>query len=343
VAWMARMITEFIEKIPKAELQVHLEGTLEPALMLELAARNNISLPFKTVADIKKSYQFPNLKAFLDVYYGNMSVLRTEQDFYELTLAYLKKAASQHIRHAEITFDPQAHLARGLTFVTIVTGINRAMTEAARDLNISSHLIMSFMRDLSAESAQQVLMQAFEFKEWITAIGLDSAEINNPPEKFQAVFALAREYGFFTVAAAGEEGPPEYIWQALDILKVSRIGYAVRCLEDPDLVNRLSLTMTPLTICPVSNIKLCAVKSMRVHPLKKMLEQGLFVTINSDDPAYFDAYLNENFLEATAALKFTKAEVYEMAKNSFVASFLDNDKKELYISELDKFYKQYGM
>jgi adenosine deaminase len=333
------MINEFIATIPKAELQVHLEGSLEPALMLALAARNKVTLPYTTIADIKNSYRFTNLKSFLDLYYANMQVLVHEQDFYDLTMAYLTKAASQHVRHAEITFDPQAHLARGVAFITVITGIHRAMVDADRELPISSHLIMSFMRDLSAEDAAQVLLESFEFKDWITAVGLDSAEINNPPEKFQAVFASAREYGYFTVASAGEEGPPEYIWQALDVLKVSRIGYAVRCLEDPDLVNHLALTMTPLTICPVSNIKLCAVKSMRVHPLKKMLEQGLCVTVNSDDPAYFNAYINENFLEASASLKFTKAQIYEMAKNSFVASFLDNDKKELYIAELDRFYK----
>jgi adenosine deaminase len=333
------MINEFIATIPKAELQVHLEGSLEPALMLALAIRNKLTLPYTSVADIKNSYRFTNLKSFLDLYYANMRVLVHEQDFYDLTMAYLTKAASQHVRHAEITFDPQAHLARGLAFITVITGIRRAMVDADRDLGISSHLIMSFMRDLSAEDASQVLLQSFEFKDWITAVGLDSAEINNPPEKFQAVFASARDYGYFTVASAGEEGPPEYIWQALDVLKASRIGYAVRCLEDPDLVNHLALTMTPLTICPVSNIKLCAVKSMRVHPLKKMLEQGLCVTVNSDDPAYFNAYINENFLEASASLKFTKAQIYEMAKNSFIASFLDNDKKELYIAELDRFYK----
>jgi adenosine deaminase len=333
------MINEFIATIPKAELQVHLEGSLEPALMLALAIRNKVTLPYTSVADIKNSYRFTNLKSFLDLYYANMRVLVHEQDFYDLTMAYLTKAASQHVRHAEITFDPQAHLARGLAFITVITGIRRAMVDADRDLGISSHLIMSFMRDLSAEDASQVLLQSFEFKDWITAVGLDSAEINNPPEKFQAVFASARDYGYFTVASAGEEGPPEYIWQALDVLKASRIGYAVRCLEDPDLVNHLALTMTPLTICPVSNIKLCAVKSMRVHPLKKMLEQGLCVTVNSDDPAYFNAYINENFLEASASLKFTKAQIYEMAKNSFIASFLDNDKKELYIAELDRFYK----
>jgi adenine deaminase len=333
------MINEFIATIPKAELQVHLEGTLEPALMLTLATRNKVALPFTTVAEIKNSYRFTNLKSFLDIYYANVRVLVHEQDFYDLTMAYLTKAASQQVRHAEITFDPQAHLARGIAFITVITGIHRAMVDANRDLAISSHLIMSFMRDLSAEAAEQVLLQSFEFKDWITAVGLDSAEMNNPPEKFQAVFASARDYGYFTVASAGEEGPPEYIWQALDVLKVSRIGYAVRCLEDPDLVNHLALTMTPLTICPVSNIKLCAVKSMRVHPLKKMLEQGLCVTVNSDDPAYFNAYINENFLEASASLKFTKAQIYEMAKNSFVASFLDNDKKELYIAELDRFYK----
>jgi adenosine deaminase len=267
-------------------------------------------------------------------------VLVTADDFYVLTLAYLRKAASQNVRHAEISFDAQAHLERGVKFETIITGMTRACLEAKKEWNISTNLIMCFLRNLSEDAAQRVLLQAVEFKDSITAVGLDSAEMNNPPEKFQAVFDLAREYGFYTVVSAGEEGPPEYIWQALDILKASRIGYAVRCVEDPDLMNRLTLTGTPLSICPVSNLKLKVVKSMQQHPLKKMLEQGLCVTISSDDPAYFGAYVNENFTAASAALKFRKADVYEMAKNSFMASFLESEKKEKLLKELDKFYNQ---
>jgi adenosine deaminase len=334
------MINEFIAKIPKAELLIHIEGSLEPALMLKLAKRNKIKLPYASIEEIQKAYHFQNLQAFLDLYNTGMQVLVTADDFYELTSAYLQKAASENVRHAEISFDAQAHLLRGVSMETMITGMNRAFAEAKKDWNISAGLILCFLRNLSEAAAQKILLQAVEFKDSITAVGLDSAEMNNPPEKFQAVFDLAREYGFYTVVSAGEEGPPEYIWQALDILKASRIGYAVRCVEDPDLMNRLTLTGTPLTICPVSNVKLHVVKSMQQHPLKKMIEQGLFVTISSDDPAYFGAYVNENFLAASAALKFRKADVYEMAKNSFVASFLESDRKQQLLNELEKFYAQ---
>jgi adenosine deaminase len=276
----------------------------------------------------------------LDLYNAGMQVLVKSEDFYELTLAYLRKAASQNVRHAEISFDAQAHLERGVKLETMIMGMTRAFQEAQKEWQISANLILCFLRNLTEDAAQKVLLQAVEFKDSIAAVGLDSVEMNNPPEKFKAVFDLAREYGFYTVVSAGEDGPPEYIWQALDVLKASRIGYAVRCVEDPDLMNRLNLTATPLTICPVSNVKLQVVKSMQQHPLKKMLEQGLCVTISSDDPAYFGAYVNENFSAASAAMKFRKADVYEMAKNSFLASFLESSKKEKLLSELDKFYAQ---
>jgi adenine deaminase len=335
------MIKEFIEKIPKAELLVHIEGTLEPELRLQLAKRNNIKLPFASVDEIKKSYQWQNLQEFLKIYYTGLEVLQTEQDFYDLTYAYLKKCAQQNVRHTEISFDPQAHLKRGIAFVTVVTGIFRATQAAQKEFNLSSQLIMCILRDMSAEDARQILLKGYEFKDWIVAIGLDSAEKNNPPDKFSEVFALAREYGFFVVAAAGEEGPPEYIWQALDDLQVSRIGYAVRCMEDADLVNRLIMTATPLSICPISNVKLGVVKSLRQHPLKRMLEQGLCVTINSDNPAYFNAYLTDNFLAASEALKFNKKQIYELVKNSFMASFLDHEKKLKLIQELDKYFNSF--
>jgi len=334
------MIEQFIEQIPKAELQVHIEGTLEPELMLRLAQKNGITLPYSSVDEIRRAYQFQNLPSFLSTYYAGLKVLVTEQDFYDLTWDYLQKAVAQNIRHVEISFDAQAHLARGISFATIVTGIHKAIEAAEKQFTLSALLIMCLMRDLSEDAAQQVLLQAQEFKHWIVAVGLDSAELHHPPEKFKDVFARAREYGFFTVAAAGEEGPAEYIWQALDVLKVSRIGYAIHCVDDPDLMGRLNHTATPLTICPVSNVRLGLVKSLKVHPLKKMLQEGLFVTINSDNPAYFAANLTQNFLAVHAALKFTKAEIFEMVKNAFNASFLDQEKKEKYIAELDKFYKQ---
>lgn len=334
------VIEEFIQKIPKAELNIHIEGSLEPALMFELAQRNKLDLPFKSIEDIYDAYKFQDLESFLEIYYTGMKVLQTEQDFYALTFAYLQKAASQNIRHAEFFFDPQAHLSREIRFDTIINGIQSAVTDAKNKLGISSYPIMCFMRDLSEAEAQKVFEQALPFKDWIVAVGLDSEEIGNPPEKFTEVFASARAAGFLAVAIAGEVGPPEYISQAIDVLKVSRIDHGVRCMEDPDLVARLAATQIPLTVCPVSNIRLGIFKSMRHHPLKKMYEDGLCVTINSGDPAYFDAYVNENIAQAAAALKLNKEIIYEMAKNSFSASFLEHDRKEKLLNELDKFYKQ---
>lgn len=331
---------EFIKNLPKAELNIHIEGTLEPDLMMSLGQRNKIKLPFLTLEEARQAYRFKDLQSFLDLYDKALAVLITEQDFYDLTWHYLQKANSQQIRHAEIFFDPQAHLNRGIKFETIVTGIYRALQEGEKKLNLSSHLMMSFMRDLSEDAAQEVFTQALAFKDWIIAVGLNSAEMGNPPEKFKEVFARAREHGFLTVANAGEVGPPEYIWQAIDVLKVSRIDHGVRCLEDPDLVTKLAATQIPLNVCPISNIMLGIFPSMKQHPLKKMYDEGLFVTINSDDPAYFDAYLNENFMSVSAALKLNKSISYELAKNSFNASFLSHDRKQKLINELDKFYKQ---
>lgn len=333
-------IDEFIKKIPKAELNIHIEGSLEPDLLLTLAQRNKIELPYKTPEEVRKACQFKNLDTFLKIYYQDLQVLVHEQDFYDLTFTFLAKAANQNIRHVEISFDPQAHLARGVTFETVIQGIYRATQEGYKKFNLSSHLIMCFMRNLSEDAAKKVFQQALPFKDHIVAVGLDSSEIGNPPEKFKEVFAEAREQGFLTVAIAGEVGPPAYIWQAMDILKVSRIDHGVRCMEDPDLVTRLAATQIPLTICPVSNIKLGIFPSMRHHPLKKMYEEGLFVTVNSDDPSYFNADLNDNFMAANAALKLNKAIIYELVKNSFNASFLDYSLKQKYINELDKFYKQ---
>lgn len=334
---------EFVNGIPKAELNIHIEGALEPDLILELAKRNKITLPFADVSEIQKSYQFSDLQSFLKIYYEFLTVLQTEQDFYDLMTAYLQKAAAQNIRHVEIFFDPQAHTTRGIAFETVINGLYRAITDQQKKLNISAYLIMCFMRDHTAEEAQQTLQSALGFKDWIVAVGLDSAEIGNPPEKFADVFASARDAGFLTVAIAGETGPPEYIYQAIDILKVSRIDHGVACMQDPDLLARLSATQIPLTVCPVSNVKLGIFPSLRHHPLKKMYDDGLFVTVNSDDPVYFNANLNENFLQIHAALKLNKAIIYELVKNSFNASFLDHAYKQKLITELDKFYKQASM
>ena len=331
---------DFILQLPKAELHLHIEGTLEPELHFALAKRNNISLPYKSIEDLYKAYHFHNLQSFLDIYYAGTQVLIEEQDFYDLTWAYLEKAKEQNIRHAEIFFDPQTHTNRGIPFKTVITGINRALEDARKKLDISSKLIMCFLRDLSEESAIAMLQQALSFKNLIIAVGLDSAEVNNPPKKFENVFKEAMKHGFLTVAHAGEEGPPGYIKQALDLLKVSRIDHGIHCMQDEELVERLVREQIPLTVCPISNIKLCVFKTMKEHPLKSMLEKGLRVCVNSDDPAYFGGYVNENFTEIQKALNLNKQEIYQLAKNSFLASFLTEKEKNKYIAELDKYFHQ---
>ena len=303
------MIKRFIERMPKAELHIHVEGSLEPELMFELARRNRVTLPYKSVDDVRKAYEFNDLQSFLQVYYQGMQVLVHERDFYDLTWAYLSKAHSQNVRHTEMFFDPQAHTGRGIAFETVISGIHHAMLDAEQRLGISSMLIMCFLRDLSEESAMATLEQALPFKDWIIAVGLDSAEVGNPPEKFTRVFDRARVEGFLTVAHAGEEGPPEYIWQALDRLKVSRIDHGDSCLEDPNLTARLAADGIPLTVCPLSNIKLRVFESIEKHTLKKLLDRGLCVTVNSDDPAYFGGYVAENFLAVEKALGLDRDEI----------------------------------
>ena len=303
------MIKRFIERMPKAELHIHVEGSLEPELMFELARRNRVTLPYKSVDDVRKAYEFNDLQSFLQVYYQGMQVLVHERDFYDLTWAYLSKAHSQNVRHTEMFFDPQAHTGRGIAFETVISGIHHAMLDAEQRLGISSMLIMCFLRDLSEESAMATLEQALPFKDWIIAVGLDSAEVGNPPEKFTRVFDRARVEGFLTVAHAGEEGPPEYIWQALDRLKVSRIDHGDSCLEDPNLTARLAADGIPLTVCPLSNIKLRIFESIEKHTLKKLLDSGLCVTVNSDDPAYFGGYVAENFLAVEKALGLDRDDI----------------------------------
>lgn len=331
-------MNHLIAQMPKAELHLHIEGTLEPELMLQLAKRNRINLPYSSVAAIHKAYQFHNLQSFLDLYYTGAQVLIHEQDFYDLTFAYLQRAGTQNIRHVEIFFDPQTHTQRGIAFKTVITGIYNALADAREQLNISSHLIMCFLRDLSAESAMQTLEESLPYKHLFKAVGLDSAEIGNTPNKFRSVFNKAREEGLLTVAHAGEEGPAAYIWEALEHLAIARIDHGVRCLEDPALVTELVKKQIPLTVCPVSNVKLCVFKTMEQHPLKKMLDAGLCVTVNSDDPAYFRGYVNENFLAAQQGLNLTKQDIYQLAKNSFRASFLNEEEKEKLISELDEYF-----
>jgi adenosine deaminase len=320
--------------LPKAELHLHIEGTLEPELMFELARRNGVRLPYPDADAVRHAYSFSNLQSFLDVYYGACSVLIQERDFHELTSAYLTRARAQGVRHVEIFFDPQTHTARGVPFDTVVGGIARALAEA-RPLGVSSHLIMCFLRDLSAEDAMATLEQAIAHRDQIFGVGLDSAEVGNPPEKFREVFERATSAGFRAVAHAGEEGPPEYIWQALDVLGAERIDHGVRCLEDRSLVHRLEADRIPLTVCPFSNVRLRVVDTLEQHPLGRMLEHGLCATVNSDDPAYFGGYVGQNLAGVAQALRLDDDAMLQLARNSFEASFLDDAARARHLAELD--------
>ena len=331
------MMEKLIRDLPKAELHLHIEGTLEPELMFKLAERNNIKLPFESVAAVKKAYNFHNLQSFLDIYYQGTQVLQQEQDFYDLTWAYLQKAASQNVRHAEIFFDPQSHTERGISFDIIHGGIYRALQDARSEFGLSSQLILCFLRHLSAEQAMATLSEALPYKDTIVAVGLDSSELGNPPAKFKVVFERARAENFLTVAHAGEEGPPEYIWEALKLLHVSRIDHGVRSIEDSDLLDYLIERQIPLTVCPLSNVKLKVFDSMKQHNLKQLLNLGLCVTVNSDDPSYFGGYIAENYQAVADALKLSQAEIYQLAKNSFQASFIAQEAQDALIVELDSF------
>lgn len=337
---MAGDISDFVRALPKAELHLHIEGTLEPELMFELAKRNGIGLPYASVGDVRHAYVFSDLQSFLDIYYAGCSVLLKEKDFYELTWAYLKRAAAQGVRHAEIFFDPQTHTDRGVAFETVVTGIHRALEDGRTRLGITSGLILCFLRHLSAEAAMRTLSDALPYREWILAVGLDSSEVGHPPAKFKDVYDRARESGLLAVAHAGEEGPPAYVWEALDLLMVRRIDHGVRSLEDERLVGRLVDQQTPLTVCPLSNVKLRVFPSLRAHNLKQMLDRGLLVTVNSDDPAYFGGYVADNFAASGAALGLSRDQLLSLARNSFLASFLREEQQRAYLDELDRFAAQ---
>jgi len=326
-----------IDQIPKAELHLHIEGSLEPEMMFELAARNHVSLSYNSVQDIREAYNFQNLESFLTLYYAGANVLQTEQDFYDLTWAYLQKAANQNVRHAEIFFDPQTHTDRGISFEVVYSGITHALKQAHQQLGISAYLILCFLRHLSADAAMQTLEQALPYQDQILAVGLDSSELGYPPSKFKDVFDRARAEGFLTVAHAGEEGPPDYIWEAIQLLGVSRIDHGVRCVEDPKLVDYLVEHQIPLTVCPLSNVKLCVFDSMSQHNLKQLLDLGLCVTVNSDDPSYFGGYIVENFEAVTESLHLTPQDIYQLAKNSFTATFLSPGQKQAFLQELEPF------
>ncbi|GJM23251.1 MAG: adenine deaminase [Planctomycetota bacterium] len=325
----------FIQQIPKAELHVHVEGTLEPELMLALSRRNGVALPYASVEQIRAAYEFDNLQSFLDLYYAGMAVLRTSQDFHDLTLAYLQRSAAQGTRHVEMFFDPQAHTERGVPLEVVMDGIESGL-DAGRDQHgISSMLILCFLRHLSAESAMEILEHARPHRDRIAAVGLDSSELGHPPSKFQKVFDRARDMGLPSVAHAGEEGPAAYITEALDLLRVARVDHGVRCLDDDALVARLVESRMPLTVCPMSNVKLRVFDTMDDHNLRAMLERGLCVTINSDDPAYFGGYAADNLAAAQRALDLSRAQVIELTRNSFEASFLGASDKARLLAELD--------
>jgi len=335
-------IEEFIKNIPKAELHVHIEGTFEPELMFKIASRNHISIKHKSVEELKKAYDFTNLQHFLDIYYEGASVLITKLDFYDLTWAYLEKVHLQNVQHTEIFFDPQTHTSRGIKLSTVIEGINEALIDGRKKLGISSNLILCFLRHLSEAEAFQTLENALEFKDLIIGVGLDSSERGHPPSKFKRVFEQALKEGFKTVAHAGEEGPAEYVWEAIDLLKVSRIDHGNNSLQDKNLVDELVNRKIPLTVCPISNLKLKVIAEMKNHPLKTMLEKGLFVTVNSDDPSYFGGYVNENFQAVSTALNLNKEEIFQLAKNSFYASFLDENTKREMIERVERFYMENG-
>ena len=332
-------MNKFIEKLPKVELHVHIEGTLEPELMFELASRNNIQLPNKSIKEIQEAYQFTNLQSFLDIYYQGAQVLLHEQDFYDLMVAYLEKASAQNVRHTEIFFDPQIHTHRGIPFEVFMNGLVRAKEDARKKLGITSELIMCFLRHLSPADAQKTLDQAHPYKEMILGVGLDSSEVGNPPSLFNEVFLRAKEEGYRLVAHAGEEGPPEYVWEALQLLDVKRIDHGVRAIEDDKLIEYLVKNQIPLTVCPLSNIKLCVFDEITNHNIKQLLDLGVRVTINSDDPAYFGGYMNENFLATQAGLNLTKKDLVQMSANAIQATFLDQSNKDELQEELDDYLK----
>jgi adenosine deaminase len=328
-------LDDYIRRIPKAELHIHIEGSLEPELMFELAARNGLHLRHASAAELRRAYEFCDLQSFLNIYYEGARVLCTAQDFYDLTTAYVRQAAAENIRHAEIFFDPQTHTQRGIPFEAVVEGIAAGLHDARSNNGMSALLILCFLRDQSEAAAMATLEEALPFRDQIVAVGLDSAERGHPPSKFAEVFARARSEGFRTVAHAGEEGPPDYIHEALNLLEVSRIDHGVRCEEDPVLVEQLAARRVPLTVCPLSNVRLHVFSSLEKHNLRRLLARGVCVTINSDDPAYFGGYLNENFLAAQRALGLTREEIHQLARNSFEASFLTASEQRRFIDELE--------
>ena len=328
---------DLIAKLPKAELHLHIEGSLEPELMFSLAQKNTISLPYKTIEEVKNAYNFTSLQSFLDIYYAGANVLINESDFFDLTWAYLLRCHAQNICHTEIFFDPQTHTSRGIAFKTVIDGITKALQKGEQELGINSFLIMCFLRHLSEENAFETLKASLPFKDKIIGVGLDSSEVGHPPSKFQRLFLECKKVGYKIVAHAGEEGDSSYIWEAINLLQVERIDHGIRCDEDASLVKLLIEKQIPLTVCPLSNVKLRAVKNMQEHNILKLLRQGVLVTVNSDDPAYFGGYVNENYEAICDNLDLSKEELKTLASNSFKASFLSDERKKHFINRISQY------
>jgi adenosine deaminase len=331
----AEQLPALLRAMPKAELHMHIEGSLEPELIFALAQRNGVSIPYASVEDLRRAYAFTDLQSFLDIYYAGASVLLKEQDFYDMAWAYLERAAADNVVHCEMFFDPQTHTARGVAIDTVIDGLHRACTDAQARLGVSAALILCFLRHLSEEDAFATLEQALPHRDKFIGVGLDSSEVGHPPEKFARVFARCRELGFHLVAHAGEEGPPAYVWSALDVLKVERIDHGVQSTKDPALMQRLAQDRIPLTVCPLSNLKLCVFPDLAKHNLGALLDAGLAATVNSDDPAYFGGYMNENFLQTFAATGLSAQQAWQLAANSFEASFIDAAAKRAHIDRLN--------
>jgi adenine deaminase len=334
-------LPSLLRRMPKAELHIHIEGSLEPELIFSLAQRNAIALPYRSVQDLRKAYAFSNLQSFLDIYYAGASVLITEQDFYDMAYAYLVRAAADNVVHAEIFFDPQTHTARGVAMHTVVNGLHRACVDAKAKLGVDASLILCFLRHLSEQEAFETLEQALPYRDLILGIGLDSGELGNPPEKFAKVFQRCKALGFRLVAHAGEEGPPAYVWAALDVLQVERIDHGVKSSKDALLMQRLAKDRVPLTVCPLSNLKLCVVPSLSQHNLGTLLDAGLCAMVNSDDPAYFGGYINENFTQTFAATALTAQHAYQLAANSFEASFVSAEQKRRYLDRVNEVFETF--
>jgi adenine deaminase len=338
----ADRLPELLRAMPKAELHIHIEGSLEPELIFALAQRNGVRLPYASVEDLRRAYAFTNLQSFLDIYYAGASVLLKEQDFFDMAWAYLQRAAADNVVRAEIFFDPQTHTARGVAMKTIIDGLNRACEQASRELGVSAALILCFLRHLSEEEAFATLEAALPHRDKFIGVGLDSSEVGHPPEKFARVFARCRELGLHLVAHAGEEGPPAYVWTALDLLKVERVDHGVQSTKDAALMARLARDRIPLTVCPLSNLKLCVFPKLADHNLRQLLDGGLVATVNSDDPAYFGGYMNDNFLQTFAATGLGAAHAYQLARNSFEASFIGDAARRQYIDRLDATFADFA-